>query len=113
MNIPHHLIQQVLAGKAILFLGAGASYGATSKTPPTAPPLGRQLGDLLSDKFLGGDSKDKPLTMIAEYCIDATDLRTVQRYIADVFNNRPLPGSKIAGSEVRFGSIGHSQMGCG
>lgn len=86
MDIPHHLIEQIRAGKTILFLGAGASFGATSPTPPISPPSGKDLSRLLSDKFLGGDSYDKSLSMIAEYCIDATDLRTVQEYIAGIFN---------------------------
>lgn len=105
MNIPHHLIQQIRAGKAILFLGAGASYGATSKTPPKAPPLGRELGNLLSDKFLGGDSKDKPLAMIAEYSIDASDLRTVQRYIAEVFNGFEPSATQKAIADFRWAGI--------
>ena len=87
MDIPHHVVEQIRAGKVILFLGAGASWGATSPTPPTSPPSGKELGRLLSEKFLGGDSSDKPLPLIAEYCIDATDLRTVQNYIANIFNH--------------------------
>ncbi|WP_222102142.1 hypothetical protein, partial [Candidatus Propionivibrio aalborgensis] len=52
MDIPHHLIEQIRAGKTILFLGAGASFGATSPTPPISPPSGKDLSRLLSDKFL-------------------------------------------------------------
>ena len=95
MNIPHHLIEQIRAGKAILFLGAGASYGATASTEPKTPPLGKKLGDLLSDKFLGGDSKDKSLSVIGEYSIDASDLRTTQDYIAEIFTRfSPSPTQK-------------------
>ncbi len=86
MDIPHHLVEQIRTGKAILFLGAGASWGATSPKPPKSPPSGKELGRLLSEKFLDGDSYDKSLSLIGEYCIDATDLRTFQRYIADIFN---------------------------
>lgn len=86
MDIPFYLIEQIRAGKVILFLGAGASFGATSPTPPTSPPSGKELGRLLSEKFLGGDSTEKPLSLIAEYCIDASDLRSVQRFIAEIFN---------------------------
>lgn len=86
MDIPHHLVEQIRAGKAILFIGAGASSGATSPVPPKSPPSGKELGRLLSEHFLGDDSTDKPLSLIGEYCIDATDLRTVQRYIAEIFN---------------------------
>ena len=75
MNIPHYLVEQIRAGKAILFLGAGASYGSTAPTTPKTPPLGKELGNLLSDKFLGGDSKDKFLSLVGEYAIDASDLR--------------------------------------
>lgn len=95
MNIPHHLVEQIRVGKAILFLGAGASYGATATTEPKNPPLGKKLGELLSDKFLGGDSKDKSLSIIGEYSIDASDLRTTQEYIAEVFTRfSPSPTQK-------------------
>jgi len=86
MDIPHNLIQQIRTGKAVLFLGAGASWGATSPTEPKKPPLGKELCRLLSDEFLGGDSTDKPLSLVAEYCIDAADLRSVQAFIANIFN---------------------------
>lgn len=72
MDIPHHLVEQIRAGKAILFLGAGASWGAISPTPPTSPPSGKELGRLLSEKFLGGDSTDKSLSLISEYCIGSS-----------------------------------------
>ena len=81
MDIPHHLVEQIRAGKAILFLGAGASWGASASTPPKEPPSGKELGRLLSAKFLGGDSTDKSLSLIGEYCIAESDLRTVQHYI--------------------------------
>lgn len=86
MEIPHHLVEQIRSGKAILFLGSGASLGATSPTPPTTPPLGKELCRLLSEKFLGEDPNGRPLSLISEYCIDASDLKTVQSYIAEIFN---------------------------
>ena len=95
MDIPHHLVEQVRAGKAILFLGAGAAFGASSPTAPKSPPSGKELGKLLSAKFLGEEIADKPLALIADYCIDASDLRTVQSYIADIFSSfRPSPTHK-------------------
>ena len=86
MDIPHHLVEQIRAGKAVLFLGAGASRGAASSTSPKEPPSGAELGRLLSAKFLGGDSSDRPLSLIGEYCVAESDLRTVQHYIAEIFN---------------------------
>lgn len=92
MDIPSYLIDQVREGKVVLFLGAGASYGATSPSPPHAPPTGVGLASLLSDKFLGGQAKDKPLTVVAEYCIARSDWRTVQHFIADMFSPfKPSP----------------------
>ena len=105
MIIPHHLIEQIRVGKAVLFLGAGAAYGATSKTNPKKPPLGKDLGYLLSDKFLGGDSKDKSLSLISEYCIDASDLRTTQRFIAEIFENFVPSSTQIAIADFRWAGL--------
>lgn len=68
-----------------MFLGAGASYGATSPTEPKKPPTGPSLARLLSNKFLGGQATDKSLAVVAEYCISTSDLRTVQNYIREIF----------------------------
>ena len=99
MVIPPYLAEQIRAGNVVLFFGSGASYGATSKYPPLSPPLGNDLANLLSDKFLGGDGKDKPLSVIAEYCAITSDLRTVETYIRDIFSTfEPSPTHiKIAG----------------
>lgn len=105
MEIPHHLVEQIRAGKAILFLGAGASRGATASTPPTEPPSGKELGNLLSDRFLGGDSKDKSLSLIGEYCIAESDLRTVQHYIAEIFNRYTPSDAQKAIADFRWASL--------
>lgn len=105
MIIPHHLLEQIRAGKAILFLGAGAARGATALTEPHAPPLGRDLGDLLSDKFLGGDSKGKPLSVIGEYAIDASDLRTTQAYIAEIFTRFAPSAAQKAVADFRWAAL--------
>ena len=105
MDIPHHLVEQIRAGKAILFLGAGASWGATAPTPPKEPPSGKELGRLLSAKFLGGDSTDKSLSLIGEYCIAESDLRTVQHYIADIFNRYAPSAAQKAIADFRWAAI--------
>ena len=85
MNIPHSLLEAIRDGRTILFLGAGASMGASSKEN-LSPPSGYELGVLLSDKFLGGEDKDKSLSTIAEYCISDTDIVTVQSFITSIFS---------------------------
>jgi SIR2-like domain len=86
MNIPDYLLQQIRAGNAVLFLGAGATKGAVSPTEPKTPPDGPGLGKLLSARFLGGKEAEKSLAQIAEYCFAVSDLRTVQSYVAEIFD---------------------------
>jgi len=105
MDIPHHLLEQIRAGKAVLFLGAGASRGAVAATPPEEPPPGKELGRLLSAKFLGGDSTDRSLSLIGEYCIAESDLRTVQHYIAEIFNRFTPSATQKAIADFRWAAL--------
>ncbi len=84
MDIPSILETQVQQGKAVLILGAGASMSAQDDTGRN-PPSARELGRMLSEKFLGGKYKDLPLNQIAEYAISETNLVTVQEYIRELF----------------------------
>lgn len=78
------LVERVRNGEAILFLGAGASYGSAG--PKGEKPVnGEQLRNLLSDKFLGGSYKDKPLATVAEYAKNESNLPDVQAYIKTLF----------------------------
>jgi len=90
-DIPRQLIQQIQKGQVVLFLGAGASFGA--KSPDGRKALsGAQLAESLSDTFLEGHYKGRSLSTIAELAISETDLRTVQDHIADLFRDlRPAP----------------------
>lgn len=85
MDIPPYLAQEVRNGKVVLFLGAGASMGATSAAEVKSPPTGIALAGLLSKRFLGGEASDKALATVADYCIATTDLLTVQEYIGQIF----------------------------
>ncbi len=85
MQIPDYLFQQVKDGKVVLFLGAGASIGAMS-TKGLKIPDAQGLVNLLSDKFLGGQDKNRPLSVVADYAIDASDLITMQGYIKEIFS---------------------------
>ncbi|WP_373943245.1 SIR2 family protein [Polaribacter sejongensis] len=49
------------------------------------PPTGKQLANLIAEKFLGADYLDMDLQYVSEIAISETDLITVQKFIADIF----------------------------
>lgn len=85
IEIPHALKEAIREGRAVLFLGAGASMGAKSNNGSN-PPNGLQLTKMLSDRFLGGQDSENPLCVVAEYSISETDLVSVQEFIRDIFS---------------------------
>lgn len=84
MKIPDNLLNEVKNGRVVLCLGSGASKGASNKAGQQ-PPDGNQLARILSDKFLGGKYKDQSLAWISEIAISENDLRTVQDFIKEIF----------------------------
>jgi len=86
MDIPPNLINQVRQGRAVLFLGAGASLGARTHDN-SEPPLGDELRTRIAKKFLSGDYSSESLAWVSELAISATDLFTVQDFIADQFRD--------------------------
>ena len=84
MDIPNILVDHIRDGKAVLFLGSGASRGALHSAR-LQPPIGDELSKIIADKFLGPEFYDRPLTQIAELAISETDLFTVQTFIASLF----------------------------
>ena len=84
MEIPKILVDQIREGQALLFLGAGASRGASHRSNQQLP-VGKELGAMIAKKFLGEEFVDRPLDQIAELAISETDLYTVQKFIADIF----------------------------
>jgi tetratricopeptide (TPR) repeat protein len=82
-NITPALLDQLKKGQVVLFLGAGASVGA-SHPQNHRPPVGNQLAELLDDKFLGGAFRGVALDKIAELAISESDLTTVQTFIKDL-----------------------------
>lgn len=84
LNLPPNLISAVTEQRAVLFLGAGASRQA--KHPQgTKIPQGEQLRDLISDKFLGGELKQKTLTTVSAMAASEAGLADFQRWIRDLF----------------------------
>lgn len=82
MEIPPYLIDQITRGRVILFLGAGANHGSKDKHGHPAP-LGNDLSDRLSDKFLGGGFKDNDLSFVADLSMSESDQNTVEKFISD------------------------------
>lgn len=86
MDIPNILLDQIREGQVILFLGSGASVGALHKDHKQVP-VGQQLADLISEKFLGPKFHNHPLAQVAELAISETDLFSVQEFIATLFQD--------------------------
>jgi cold shock CspA family protein len=86
MEIPTDLVAQVRAGNVVLLLGAGTSLDAKDNDGHTCPSTS-DLGQLLSDEFLGGYLRDGQLSQIAEYAINETDLGRVQGLIRNTFQD--------------------------
>ncbi len=95
MDIPSDLLNQVKEGRVVLLLGAGASLGSKTKDGRRCPST-PELGQLLSDTFLGGYLRDGQLSQIAEFAISETDLGRVQSLVRDKFQNlQPTEGHKL------------------
>jgi len=89
------LEQQISNGKAVLLLGAGASLGAVDSGGKRAPKTD-ELRDSLSDEFLGGKLKNRPLAQVAEYAISVSNLVPVQEFIRTQFDKlQPTKAHKL------------------
>ena len=86
MNLPTNLIDDVKAGRVILFLGAGASVGAVKKSGEKAP-IGTELGERIATQFLSPQYRDRSLSSIAELAISESSFSRVQDFIAEQFTN--------------------------
>jgi len=91
MHLTQTLVEDVKAGRVILFLGAGATAGAEDEAG-NGPPLGSRLRDILAEKFLEGKFKDRSLAFVADLATSEQDLFRVQDFVADQFRDlRPAP----------------------
>lgn len=77
--------EEIKKKKIVLFLGSGFAYNAKHPQNKQAP-LGKQLGDLISDRFLNGKYKESPLAYISDLAITASNLFDVQNYIHEIFS---------------------------
>lgn len=85
-TIPVAIKNAIESGDAILFLGAGASYDALLGDHPTRI-MADTVKDALSDKFLGGAHKKKPLMTVADYARSEASLVRVQHLVRELFIN--------------------------
>lgn len=83
MQIPESLVTQIREGRAVIFLGAGASRGTQASTGKRCPTTS-DLIEKLSDRFLGGNYKTSPLNQVGELAISETNLMEVQSFIRDL-----------------------------
>lgn len=82
--LPSSLLSAVESQCAVLFLGAAASFG--SQHPKGAKiPGGADLRDAISDRFLGGEEKTKPLATVAELAINEASLTSLQQFVREIF----------------------------
>ena len=78
------LQDQIRDGNAILFLGAGAAYGAKGPNGEKALST-NELRDALSERFLGGELKERTLAEVAEYAKNEASLHDVQMMVNSLF----------------------------
>ena len=83
-DLPTSLTNAIRDQRAVLFLGAGASYNATHPSG-TPIPQGNDLRDRICDHFLEGQLKDKPLTAVSAIASNEVGLTTFQSFLRDLF----------------------------
>ena len=84
LELTDTLITAVTRQTAVLFLGAGASFGAQHPIGAKIPSA-EELKTELCNEFLGGRLKNRSLSHVAEMCISETDLLSVQSFIRNQF----------------------------
>lgn len=79
-DLPAGLIEAVREGRAVLLLGAGASYGATDENGAKIP-LSEDLAKELIKEFLGPEYAGLDFRSAYDYACSSRDVPTVQKYI--------------------------------
>lgn len=74
------LLDIVRAGKAVLFLGAGGSFGS-SDSRGTKIPLGGELKDLIAKKFLGDGFEEADFKTVCDFAASKSSVRDLQLFI--------------------------------
>ena len=74
------LISAIREGRAVLFLGAGASVGAT-RTDSKKIPTAKILGARIAENFLGVGFEDADFKTICDFAASARSVRELQAFI--------------------------------
>ncbi|PKM15758.1 MAG: hypothetical protein CVV12_06340 [Gammaproteobacteria bacterium HGW-Gammaproteobacteria-2] len=82
MRIDENLIDEINGGRAVLFLGAGASLGAKDAQGRTIPDTAG-LGKLICDQFLDSTYADLDFVQTCDYATTAKSGRLLQQFIRD------------------------------
>src|SRR5262245_60038882 len=82
MALPDDLIAAGVEGRAVLFLGAGASRGARNGKGEHIP-LANDLAAELVDRFLGPEYKGSDFRTAYDLSCSQRDVPTVQRFLYD------------------------------
>lgn len=85
MALPTDLVAAVSEGRAVLFLGAGASRGAKNGSGDEIPLASNLAAELVS-KYLGSDYVGSDLRTAYDLSGSQRDVPTVQRYLFDRLN---------------------------
>lgn len=83
-SIPTPLINKIKKGRAALFLGSGALFGAKLQENKKIP-LGNDLRNLLNEEFLEGEFPNESLMYVSEMAISSYSLQEIQKFISDYF----------------------------
>jgi hypothetical protein len=80
MALPDDLVAAVAEGRAVLFLGSGASRGAKNKSGQEIPDA-RGLANELINEFLGPDYAGLDFRVAYDLSCSQRDVLTIQRFI--------------------------------
>lgn len=86
LEVSPRVLGAIRDGKAILFLGAGASFGCVSADGKVSALMGRELGNTLSKEFLGGARSDETLGRIADYASTDSSVLEVQNFVKGIYD---------------------------
>lgn len=96
IEVPPYILDRIAEGKSVLFLGAGASYGALDAKGRSTHLSGSDIASALSKRFLGGRRATDPLVKVADYAINEGGVADVQQYIRELFEPlQPAPFHKL------------------
>ncbi|MGJ4885712.1 SIR2 family protein [Bradyrhizobium sp. HKCCYLRH3097] len=85
MELAKELVEAVVEGRAVLFLGAGASRGARDEKGYEIP-TGAGLANLIVTRFLGEEYAGSEFRIAYDLAASTRDVLTVQKYVFDVLS---------------------------